>query len=194
MNLSEITVDPAEAAEKAAEYARDVEDRTDEDAALAAAYKAAACGRPIISLRHTITAGGWHDNGLPKLAVARAGTTECFARWFGTDMVFADQDWSGVNQGALVNAHSVRVPVGPASKPPNPQWRAGRAMVPIVPPQHRPRWPRLRSCHVLWEVEAWEWVAPEDPALIRRLIGDLWEVRATWDLTELERLVLTQRA
>ena len=191
MNLSEITVDPSEADEKAAEYARS-EDRTPEDAALAAAYKAAAKGRPIISLRRTIIAGGWHGNGMPKLAVARAGDTECFARWFGADMVFADQDWNGVNQGALVNAHSVRVPVGYDGRPRNPEWRAGRAMVPIVPPRHRPHWPRLRSCHVLWEAQ-WEWVAPEDPALIRRLIGDLWEVRATWDLTELERLVLAQR-
>jgi hypothetical protein len=37
-------------------------------------------------------------------------------------------------------------------------------------------------------------VAPRDPALLRHVRGDLWAVLATWDLTELERLVLTQRA
>jgi hypothetical protein len=34
---------------------------------------------------------------------------------------------------------------------------------------------------------------PRDPALIRRVAGDLWTVLSVWDLTELERAVLAQR-
>jgi hypothetical protein len=52
----------------------------------------------------------------------------------------------------------------------------------------------LAALHVLWEVERWELVPPTDPALIRHIRGDLWAVLATWDLTEIERHVLAQRA
>jgi hypothetical protein len=46
---------------------------------------------------------------------------------------------------------------------------------------------------VLWEVEEWKRIPPVDPALIRHVRGDLWAVLATWDLTDLERYVLSQR-
>jgi hypothetical protein len=41
--------------------------------------------------------------------------------------------------------------------------------------------------------QSWTWIAPEDPALIKHIRGDLWSVMAVWDLSELERLVLAQR-
>jgi hypothetical protein len=67
-------------------------------------------------------------------------------------------------------------------------------MVPLIPPRFRPSPRRLRHCHILWEVEQWTMTAPHDPALLRHVCGDLWAVLAVWDLTELERLVLSQRA
>jgi hypothetical protein len=42
-------------------------------------------------------------------------------------------------------------------------------------------------------VEEWTRVPPRDPALLRHIRGDLWVVLAVWDLTDLERLVLSQR-
>ncbi|MGH3300400.1 MAG: hypothetical protein ACRDOK_01755 [Streptosporangiaceae bacterium] len=36
-------------------------------------------------------------------------------------------------------------------------------------------------------------VPPRDPALLRWIRGDLWAVVAQWDLTELERAVLSSR-
>jgi hypothetical protein len=73
-------------------------------------------------------------------------------------------------------------------------WGAARTVVPLIPPKLRPKPRRLRHCHILWEVEAWAPVAPRDPALLRHIRGDLWAVLAVWDLTELERMVLSQRA
>jgi hypothetical protein len=66
-------------------------------------------------------------------------------------------------------------------------------MVPLIPPTYRPKGGRIRRFHILWEVEEWEMVPPKDPALLRHLIGDLWSVMGTWDLTELERAVLFGR-
>jgi hypothetical protein len=79
-------------------------------------------------------------------------------------------------------------------------WRqsAWQSMVPIVPPRHRPAVATtLASYLVLWEVDTWTWASPPlppgDPALLRHVGGDIYAVLATWDLTELERLVLAGR-
>jgi hypothetical protein len=70
------------------------------------------------------------------------------------------------------------------------------AMVPIVPPKHRPA-RGFASCQVLFEAEDWAWSrdpdAAVDPALLRHVGGDIYAVLATWELTELELLVLSGR-
>jgi hypothetical protein len=74
------------------------------------------------------------------------------------------------------------------------KWMDRRGtVVPLIPPRHRPRKHRLHLFHVLWEVEAWNLAPPFDPALVRHLRGDAWSVIATWDLTSLERAVLSGR-
>ena len=76
------------------------------------------------------------------------------------------------------------------------RWAAWMAMVPIVPPAHRPA-RGLGDRLVLWEADDWTWstvpAPPGDPALLRHIGGDLYAVEATWNLTELERLVLSGR-
>jgi hypothetical protein len=196
MDLDTIGIGPAEARAKLAEYqaALDAGGATAEDQAIAAGYRAVARGRPLISLARTVARGGWHPNGLPRIGVCQAEATQCRVQWSGGDLVFTDE-WSHGNRGALVGHHSVRVPVAGDDRPGGGnRWWAGSAPVPLVPPGSRPRRPaKLSRCHVLWEVEEWKQVAPVDPALIRHVRGDLWEVLATWDLTQLERLVLMQR-
>jgi hypothetical protein len=44
---------------------------------------------------------------------------------------------------------------------------------------------------ILWEAE-WQHV-PSDPLLLRHITGPLYAVLASWDLTELERAVLSRR-
>lgn len=197
MQLAEFAVPRSEAEAKLAEYEGLIlAERTREDQAILAGYRAAARGLPVISLPRTITAGGWHKDSLPKIGIAPADATECFVRWDSGDLVFADREGWNVNRGALVGAHSVRVAVPgddrPFRMPGMAKW-AGSAVVPLIPPRIRPRARRLRHLHILWEVPEWKPVAPADPALLRHIRGDLWAVLATWDLTELERLVLSQR-
>jgi hypothetical protein len=199
VELDTIGIDPEEARVKLAEYQQALRGGrgNPEDQAIAAGYAAIAAGRPLISLQRTITAGGWHPNGLPRIAVIGAEAKECtvsWSGWSGRDLVFTDE-YSAGNRGALVGAHSVRVPVPGDDVPPRERWLRGTAMVPLIPPQHRPRrlaW--LRRRWILWEVEQWSRTAPRDPALLRHVRGDLWTVEAMWELTELERLVLMQRA
>jgi len=93
------------------------------------------------------------------------------------------------NRGAMVGRHSVRV----HATPPGKGSSRSSTIVPTIPPRHRPGRHRLHLFHVLWEVEQWTMTPPRDPALVRHIRGDLWAVHAVWDLTELERAVLSQR-
>ena len=198
MDLATIETTPEEAKAKLDEYRAALEhDHTVEDEALAQAYRAVARGLTVISLPTVIHAGGYFDDGLPRLAVVRADAQECIVEraWTrtgdGTTFLYS-ADRTSTNRGALVGRWTVRVAV-PDTIPSNTRGWRGRTIVPLIPPRYRPRRGRLASCHLLWEVEAWDRTPPVDPALIRHLRGDLWSVLAMWDLTELERAVLSGR-
>jgi hypothetical protein len=64
-------------------------------------------------------------------------------------------------------------------------------MVPTVPPPLRPS-RHLDDYYTLWDAN-WKLVPPEDPALLQHVGGDLYAVVAVWDLTPLERAVLSNR-
>lgn len=195
MDMMTLDIPPEEATAKLAEYAGMIDaERTAEDLAIAAGYRAAARGLPIISLPRTVEAGGYFDNGLPRIAVIRANEPECFVHWDGSELVFSDG--LARNLGAMVGRDTVRVKVGNAPSwqgRHHSSWTRAVTTVPIIPPSIRPRLARIRGFHILWEVEKWERVPPKDPALIRHIRGDLWSVSAVWNLTELERHVLSQR-
>lgn len=204
MQLDTIEIPADEAKARLDEYAGMLADeRTAEDEAIAAGYRAAARGLPVIRLSQAMAAGGWFDVGLPRIAVARADQETCWvqvrryaagARW---GVEFKDDSWSTV-RAAHVGRHGVVTSMPAPDFWDGRSWGWGRTsgstMVPIIPPRFRPRRRRLRGHHILWEVERWDPTPPTDPALLRHIRGDLWAVLATWDLTELERAVLSQRA
>jgi len=196
LGIIEITTEEAEA--RVAEYEQVLaSERSVEDEAILSAYRAAKRGLPVISLSRAFDTAGYHDDGLPKLAIVRADAKECFVNVEGSTrmtggnkLVFA----SGQNsrsQGALVGRNTTCVHTS-VSRTGTKRWR-GRCVVPVVPPRHRPKRSRLANFHILWEVDEWSPAPPVDPALLRHIRGDLWSVVAVWDLTELERLVLSQR-
>lgn len=194
MNLATLEITEDEARERLTEYTAAVKaERNAEDEAIAAAYRAAARGLPIISLSTAVAAGGFFDNGLPHIAVCRADATTCRVDWQGPDaLVFRDEH--AVNRWwreprALVGLHTVTV----RAERPSGVIRSGTTVVPPVPPRHRPKRGRIGRFHILWEVERWDPTPPRDPALLRHIRGDLWAVLATWDLSEVERHVLAQR-
>ena len=191
MELHRITMDPVEAKRAYKSHAGATTGvLKGEDAEVLAGYKALAQGHELISLSETIRTAGVDEMGLPRLAIGRAD-----ARWIYTHGVMLDgsvtfrmdkvaQDRDG--------SRRVQLPAGTLPPPRRITWDTYTAMVPMTPLPLRPRGIRLSSCHVLWEAN-WRLVVPEDPALLRHVAGDLYAVVAVWDLTELERTVLSGR-
>lgn len=202
MNLPIVEMDKEEAAERAAAY-RTIAMPTEEEKGILAGYLAASAGKKLINLRDAMAQGGVDERGWPKLAVMGATEQFCYLR--------ANKVWGeerGQFRFAPVQSFSIRggrtrgifefeIPiVGDVQQ----TWGSEyRSMVPICPPDLRPRHGsrhlHLSNFVVLWEVEEWEKVPapPGDPALLRHLHGDLYTVEAEWDLTELERAVLAGR-
>lgn len=195
MDLTTLEMSKEEAAERLRHYEKQVqEERTVEDEAIRAGYRAAARGLPVIQLSKCIEAGGFFDTGLPRIAICRATATNCWVRvndWRAHELVYGDNEWL-TNRGALVGVHTVRVSVPSPETRVSRAWR-GKTVVPLIPPQLRPKKSRVRGFHILWEVESWTNLPPVDPALLRHIRGDLWSVVATWELTALERAVLSAR-
>lgn len=174
------------------------ETRRVEDRQIARGFAEIKRGRQVITLSDTIRAGGLDDAGRPRLAVVRATARACFLTLWDEAVAFADVTWATWRQRASVaplsrSTASLSFPF-PGVKALGRQFEA---IVPLIPPEHRPRYGRgladLAGFHLLWEAE-WSKSPPRDPALIRHLHGDLWAVHAVWDLTDLERAVLVGRS
>lgn len=205
MQLDTITMDPDVARAKVKEY-RDAnrEKANAEDAAIARGYLHAAEGRPLIRLTEAMKAGGLDGNGLPRLAVAQADHPWCYlaATALSQDTVqmtmIAARDQRQARdrwyRPTAASSMAFDYPFGERRRSLS-MWDGVRSQVPIVPPGLRPRVGGLHLYHVLWEVEEWaqEPRPPGDPALIRQVAGDLWAVFGVWDLTDLERAVLSGR-
>jgi hypothetical protein len=192
MELSTIEM-PKELAEERLKAYRELlkTERTQQDERIARGYRVLARGLPIIELSKSVMAGGFFDNGLPKIAIARANSQDCWVYFEIDDLIYSiDSAQWGDNRGALVNSSTVRVPVPGRPTAPGRRSYSGHTIMPIIPPEHRPKRNRLHLFHILWEVEAWDLTPPRDPALLQHIGGDLWSVVAAWDLTELERAVL----
>lgn len=193
MDVGTLEVTAEEATAALEEYRAQVAaERTREDEAMIAAYRHAARGNPVFSMRTAFDIAGRFDDGLPRIAVIRADAPKCWVHRDGSDWVFSAERQSN-NRGALVGRDTVRVPDAAQDAGSHYWWNAASTVVPSIPPRHRPRARRLPHFHILWEVEAWTPEPPIDPFLIRHIRGDLWSVVAQWDLTPIERAVLAQR-
>jgi len=211
MNVQTITISREVAEGKLAAYEAQLKRRSDpEYEALAAAYRVAAEGRPILNLLEVFRETGLGGDYRPKLAVARADRRQVR---FG----YVCQGWthdgflefntlkrsSWQYSGSLLisipfpNPNQVNPNTLPVWKHPETYPRDGYALVPLVPAEVRPQG-QLKDYFVLWEVEQWSdspiRATPDrDPYLLRHIWGDLYEVVAEWELTELERQVMAGR-
>jgi hypothetical protein len=224
MNFQTVEIPRVGARERAAEYLRAAKASRDprerrEFEEIARAYRIAARDDvALIALTPTIASGGTvvrtrvfnrgtdreirHHYLLPRLAVCRPSAAFCYTLGIQRNGAIEFIDSLGRDHRYMKGRH--RITAGTFELPDgfepgtDIQWTrsAWSAMVPIVPPQHRP--PRgFGDRIILWEVENWEWsrlpLPPGDPALLRHVGGDIYAVEAVWDLTELERLVLSGR-
>jgi hypothetical protein len=191
MNLEQITM-PAEQARRQFEiYRESVQRRHNaEDHAIMTAYKAISKGASVISLTEAIKAGGVDERGWPKIAVMRANEQWC---WLSVTQAGSIEFQGELYLPPHNNFRRVTLPVGTLAPRDRKSTWDYRAMVPIIPPNLRPKF-KLSNYHVLWEAR-WEKSPPPpgDPALLKRIGGDLYAVLAVWDLTPIERLVLAGR-
>ena len=182
MKVDELKMDQEKARELWLKYQSHRAYQAPHDAEIAAIYKRLAQGKTVIRAFESIRAAGLGDDGCPKLAIAPAHMTHCWWRPVHGSCTFGKHypnsrdrrevvrmDWPGLN---------------------TPKWQA-EAIVPIIPVHLRPK-RGLQNYHILWEAE-WTNRYPVDPYLLRRFGGDAWLVVAAWDLTDVERAVMSQR-
>lgn len=190
MDVSTITMDPAQAREKLRHYRRAVHRRADAEYERAAkAYESLAEGKPLIALSEVIAAAPRDAKGRPRLAIARADRRQVVYR-----SRFTGEQFEVVYSRKAPRDALIEVPRSPATPA---AWTTGYALVPMVPPEVRLT-RDLSQFFTLWEVEAWSDTllgvdADRDPYLLQRIDVDLYAVVGEWDLTEVERAITRGR-
>lgn len=183
MNVQPMAVSMQQATEALREYKqhRNVYDRRDWE--IERIYRAISRGKTVISVNDAIRAAGIDQvSGYPKLAIMRADQQVCICERYHSDsVVFRNKFDSKAAEWYFKIPWPGRPPVR------NP-YSDGQALLPRIPPQHRPATITLGSYHLLWEAN-WTDI-PRDPYLLRRIGKDAWVVLAAWDLTDVEVSVL----
>lgn len=203
MNVEQIIVSSAEAAAKAEAHAANPKaDSADFYAACRQAYEAIAEGGTIIHLSRAFQLAGLDDSGRPRLAIARADRKQVHFRWWNSDTIARFDTNVSPGWGQSWDTLIERVDMGQTFERGENHIgmeRSGYALVPAVPADVRPKVGQLKEWYVLWEVEQWFERSqipepPHDPLLLRKIRGELFQVLAEWDLTEIERAVMSELA
>jgi hypothetical protein len=200
MNVELIKMDKDVAKAKLVAYRKAIAARLHSKAATAAtkeyeaienAYRVAAKGLPLIELSKAMAMGGWDEQGRPRFAVGRANGKRVMCDVNESELRF----WSPGATAWTRNfgRREFRLSGMPARPTPNVGYRTLTAITPLVPPDVLPRPDTdLSKRVILWEAD-WK-AAPVDPLLLLPIGGDLYAVEAAWDLTPLERAVISGRA
>lgn len=206
MNAPTITMPQDQAQKKLEEYRESLRRRADaEHEALVQAYEQLATGTPLISLEQAIREGGFDEKMRPRLAIARADRKQVQFTWRGWDTSALFDTRIRSNYGGstlwrrveLGRQHGLKRKWGDGTT--TSITVQGYALVPMIPADVRNRMKgQPRDHFILWEVEEWSdrpiTAQPDiDPLLLKHLHGDLYTVLDQWDLTEIERLVMSGR-
>lgn len=169
-----------------------LEHATEADRQLFEAYRAVAAGRRVLDINDVLQKAGVDLQGRPKLAICRADAT--WGHFYFNDRDNRGEYWFAVRDVNHWGRGAGQRPYATIGVPrdvfPTNLTRqfVGRARVPFIPPQHRPKH-RLHNYHILWEAE-WDRQPPVDPLLLKHLRGPFFAVLAAWDLTALEQGVM----
>lgn len=180
MNVEKLSMDQTQARILYRAYQESRGHMTADDRAIAAIYKRIAAGKLVIRALASITAAGLGADGRPKLAIMRADIKKvrCTCR---RDEVRL----SGQTRGTSYAKDRYFTLTMPGAKYDTPDRIAS---VPLIPVHLRPH-KAIEKYHVLWEAD-WDQY-PVDPYLLRRFGADAWLVVAAWDLTPVERAVMS---
>lgn len=189
MNVTLIEEPEKQAKEKLRQYRSALQTTTNKEYQQAArAYRELAKGKALINIVDALGMAVLDSKGRPNLAIAAADMPEVELSCFDGRFNFRSGDWS---LRAKRYTRSIRHP--------DAKWQSknGYSFVPLVPPDCLPK-ATLSNFFVLWEVDEWadnprQMRPDKDPLLLRQIAGDLYSVEAAWDLTEVERMVMTGR-
>lgn len=155
------------------------------DRRVAAAYQALEEGRNLISLSKAIISGGFDGEYRPRLAIAPCGVSTIYVEtWKDSSRV----QFRTTRQRALIRWR-MELDFGGAHY----RGLTTQALLPQMPPAVREI--ASRRDLLLWEAE-WRRTnfkrapRPRDPALLEQVAGDLYVVKASWELSELEAAAL----
>lgn len=200
MDVQKIVVDPDEVRRLHQDYKSQVKFETDVDREIRQIYAALNKGKVIIMGAASIVAAGVKEDGLPKLAMAKANVRQAFLHIEGHyDRPNSHPDrmvrMSHTRNGAQGRTRHERMGWLQSAWPGLRQSQYASdftAPMPLIPGHLRPK-VALDAYHVMWEAE-WSRIVPKDPYLLRRIgKSDMFLVVAHWDLTEIERAVLQSR-
>lgn len=180
MDVNTITIDKEEALEKLQEYRNIAKSkRREEDVDFRRMFRAAAKGYPLIDVSMAFQQTGLNEKNQPRLAMARADWENC--HFWRYDKRFC--------YSARYKTNSFRIP--------EKAWDWNKAQsnlvtpVPFIPPKLRPDG-NISNYWILFEVQDWK-SYPADPFLLQQVSGWLYSVIGEWELTDLERSLLSNR-
>ena len=164
--------------------------RTSCDREIQRSYLELSRGHSILNATEAMKLAGFNEDDSPKLAFAKASWRSVRCQQSGDNIHFTDIDSSpyytkNTEKGSLLTLYADEFRLEPYYRPDL------TTLVPDIPPAHRPIG-SLDRYWICWEVEDWKQV-PVDPLLLKRLNATTFSVLATWDLTEVERMVLMGR-
>lgn len=188
MNVEELKLSKDKARELFEKYEQHRDGYSEADREIASIYKHIAAGRTVIRALESIRAAGCNEQGLPRLAICPAHLAECWYQQWAAGSEMGNVTFGKRNSNRRDKKDVVRMPW--PNVPRTRQW-AYCATVPLIPVHLRPKH-ALHNYHILWEAE-WTKRYPVDPYLLKRFGGDAWLVLAAWDLTEVERAVMSSR-
>lgn len=193
MKVETLQVERDTARELFEKYQEHREGYTDADREIASIYKQIAAGRTVIRAFESIRAAGCDERGLPKLAICPAHMAECWYRVGSPETERGHVEFGKRSARGREKKEVVRMPwpFVPKIQQQGSRYWDYVATVPLVPVHLRPKH-ALHNYHILWEAE-WTGRYPIDPYLLRRFGGDAWLVLAAWDLTDVERAVMSSR-
>jgi hypothetical protein len=202
MTLATLKMDKAVAADKYSAF-RKSRRRDPETIAAMTAYQLLAEGRVLVDVGIAIREGGFDSQMRPRLALARADRKQVAFSWRSRSELATFNTAIDLRRPQMIEEVNMNRRHGQTIKYSDGRtWErdvTGYALVPMVPADISFGGYKPAECHILWEVEAWAdkpilAVPPVDPYLLHRVGGDLFEVLAQWDLTEVERYVMAGRA
>jgi len=170
---------------------------------LMAVYGHLKHGKKIIDIHESFRKAGLNLEGDPRLAICRADAKQCNClKIEDGSAIFSMERLDRWQRQPRKTYAEVKLPSGTFQWQPidptrplntyNIKNQMIQCPAPIIPAKilveevrHR-----LKNYHVLWEVEEWKPVPPQDPILLKRLTSNLFGVLATWELTALEKAII----